>query len=144
MALTKEDIEKYTPQVRLIRHNGALLFWFQRTYIFRGEPEKIKPALIAITVKNLIFGWWSIVSVFANPVITIFNWVDFNKYTKDYARYVASPEQYIAEARHAEESGQNKKDKRFKTLMMVLIFLAILAAFIAIISIIEAAQPPSY
>lgn len=139
MNLTKEDIETYAPKLQLIRHTGALLMWFQQSYYYRGEPEKLKPQLISVTIKNLIFGWWSVVSVFLNPAVTIANWIEFNKYSKEYARYSTSPEQYIFEAKQAVQNGTSKKDKRFKTALIVFLALAGLIALILIISILEAA-----
>lgn len=142
MALTAADVEQYAPRLRLTRHTGALLFWFQNTYTFRAEPEKLKPVLVSITVKNLLFGWWSIVSVFVNPAVTIMNWIEFKAYTKKYAQFRAMPEQYIFEARQAEENGTNKKDKQFKVAMTVFLILAAIVALFLIISIIEAGRPP--
>lgn len=141
MNITQEDIQKYAPVLRLTRHTGALLLWVQNTYIFRGEPESLKPKVVSVTIKNLIFGWWSIVSVFMNPVITIINWTNYKQYSREYARFIASPEQYIFEARHAEESGANKKDRQFKVVLTVGLIIAALVALVLIISILDSAQP---
>lgn len=142
MSLTQEEIETYAPKLVLTRHTGALLLWFQNSYAFRGTPEQLKPKLISVTVKNLLVGWWSVVSVFINPAVTIGNWFEFNKYSKDYARYITSPEQYVYEARQAEQNGTAKKDRRFKTGITVFIVIATFIALAFVLTILDQSRPP--
>lgn len=130
MPVTQEDIQTYAPRLLLIRHTGVILWWMQQSYYFRGEPEKLRPQLISITLKNLFFGWWSIASFFINPVVTIANWVRFAHYGKEYQRYVATPEQYVREAKQAAEDAAVRKSRNqkrtFKVLGVVLGVFAVL------------------
>lgn len=120
MDIPKDDIAQYAPKLTVTRHTGALLMWFQQTYVYRGEPEQIKKFVKSATIKNLIFGWWSVVSVFVNPAVTIGNWVEFSNYQKEYAKFITNPGHYIADAKLAEQQSQAKQQQNFKTALIVL------------------------
>jgi len=135
MSTTQEDIELYAPKLMLIRHVGALIFWFQKSYFYRGEPAQLKTQLTRITVQNLIFGWWSIVSVFINPAITGANWQRFSEYEKEYAKYQASPEQYIFEAKQAAEAAQAKAARHAKPKLWLKIFATVIIVIVVLVII---------
>ena len=94
---TQEDTATYAPTLVLTRHTGALLMYFQQDYTYRGDPMQLKPALLMITLKNFLFGWWSIRSIVINPFVIIYNIVRYFRYKKAYARFMANPNQYIFE-----------------------------------------------
>jgi len=135
MSITKEDIELYAPKLMLISHIGALIFWFQSSRFYRGEPAQLKTQLKRVTTQNLIFGWWSIVSVFINPAITAANWQRFSEYEKEYAKYMASPEQYIFEAKQAAEAAQTKAAQHAKPKLWLKIFVTVVIVIVILVII---------
>ena len=132
MEITNEDNEAYAPKLVLIRHTGAVIVWSQRSFVYRGQPDRLRPQVVSVTVKNLLFGWWSIVSIFANPVVTIGNWARFSRYTKEYQRYIAAPEQYLREAKQAAEVSAVRQAHTRKRLF---IFLGVAVPVLAVVVI---------
>lgn len=120
MNITQEDFDLYAPKLSLTRHTGALLWWFQQTYTYRGSPEKLKSELISISVKNLIFGWWSPMSLIINPAVTIGNLIYFQQYKKRFADFISSPEPFIVKAKGAEKMAAEKADKGLKKALIIL------------------------
>ena len=106
MSITQEDIEAYAPKLTLTRHTGALLMYFQQDYSYRGDPEELKSIVLGVTIKNLLFGWWGIKSLFINPFVTVYNLVRFSQYKKAYAGYIANPDQYILEQKSKAQNGK--------------------------------------
>lgn len=136
MSVTQQDMQTFAPKLLLVRHTGALLMWFQQSYYFQGEPEKLQPQVSAVTVKNLLFGWWSIVSLFANPFVTISNLVRFSNYKKEYQRYITAPEQYVFEAKERHESGADARKRRSEKITMTVCIVLLIVAFLVTVGII--------
>lgn len=91
------------PELILTRHTGALLMYFQQSYRYTGDPEMLISTLLTITIKNLLFGWWGIKSLFINPFVTIRNWVRFSQYKKAYREFHAKPNS--VQQRRSEQDG---------------------------------------
>lgn len=104
--ITKQDINLYAPKLILLRHTGLLIMYSQKQFTYRSKPELLRSELINITVKNLLFGWWGVKSLFINPVVTIHNWVKFFNYKKEYYEFLNNPRGYIVEARNDNNATQ--------------------------------------
>lgn len=56
-------------QVSTMRHTGALIFWFNQRYVITGTYDQCDAALRSAQIHNVVFGWWSFLS------ILLMNWV---------------------------------------------------------------------
>lgn len=131
MSITKEDVERYSPKLELTRHTGALLWFFQSTYSYRGKPDELKPELVSVTIKNLVFGWWSPRSIIINPVVTITNLYKFRRYAKAFDSFMAAPEKYLIDAKEAAYLKLEKQKRHTKRLLIILGILV--AIFVTVI-----------
>lgn len=67
-------------QLRLIRHTGMLVLWHQSIRTYQGTYEQCMAAYASAQRHNLIFGWWSIVSIiFSNWFALIQNFRSANQ-----------------------------------------------------------------
>ena len=78
--MTDEDMKTYAPTLVLKRHTGLLVAWQQQDLHFRGSPEQLNAQIHKVTLKNMLFGWWSPMSLIINPVISLVNYGNFYQY----------------------------------------------------------------
>lgn len=55
--------------LRLIKHTGALIFWFQQNVYVSGTREQCEAGYRDAQFHNLLAGWWSFLS------ILVLNWI---------------------------------------------------------------------
>lgn len=55
-------------QVRVCKHTGAVLFWFNQRTTVTGTYAQCEAAISAANQHNLLFGWWSVGSLLWNPI----------------------------------------------------------------------------
>jgi hypothetical protein len=56
-------------QVKLIKHTGMAIAWWQHTYLVRGTYDQCLRAIREAQNLNLIVGWWSVAS------LLLLNWI---------------------------------------------------------------------
>jgi hypothetical protein len=56
-------------QVRLMKHVGLAIAWYNRSYTVTGNYAQCQAAVTDAQHHNLAFGWWSIASVL------LWNWI---------------------------------------------------------------------
>ena len=56
-------------EVRVVKHTGMVIAWWQQTYTVRGSYDQCLRAIREAQNMNLLLGWWSILS------LVLFNWV---------------------------------------------------------------------
>lgn len=135
--LTKVEIEQFRPKLLLVEHMGIIVWWLQTTQSYTGEPRKLKRIVLSITVRNLIVGWWSMASIFINPVVTVRNWVRYFIYSKKYRDFSRSPQEYLYNEKKRFIEHPAKTDKRLKYALIVLAALIAMLVFIVVLSILR-------
>ena len=101
--------------------------YMQQDTIMRGKPENIRPEAMKILAKNMLFGWWSPMSLVLNPYINARNMVRLSKYEKEWDRFYRNPKLYI----HEEKTGVNSKRQTDKLVKVIYILLTLLGIVIA-------------
>ena len=56
-------------RVRLIKHTGLIMMWYQQSYTVTGTYAQCEAAIRSAQQYNLIAGWWSFLS------ILLMNWI---------------------------------------------------------------------
>lgn len=72
------------PVLELIKHTGLLLAFQDTTYNYKGNPEVLSEKFYGVQLHNFLFGWWSFLSVFINPLIIIANTIRWLQYKHRY------------------------------------------------------------
>ncbi len=131
MALQLSEQDKaYMPTLTLIRHTGLLLAWQQQTLHYRGTPAQLKTKLWEITGKNLLFGWWSIFSLFINPSVTIGNFFLYWSYLSQWNRFTASPHTYTEKIK---QGGLSKRDQWIAGVFKIICPIVLLIVFASVL-----------
>lgn len=128
-----EDVRAYAPRLVLTRHTGILFAWTQQDYTYFGEPDSLKQFLESITIKNLLFGWWSPRSIIINPIVILTNWRNFVSYKKKYKQFLMQPAAYIAKAKKDAIINAEREKRRTKR---ALIMLGVLVAIFIVITLV--------
>ncbi|OBI91367.1 DUF2510 domain-containing protein [Mycobacterium asiaticum] len=79
--------------VGLLKHTGALIFWFQQTVRFTGTLEQCERAYRDAQNHCLIAGWWSIASLLLNPIALFHNRSAIRK-IRNLAQQPQQPQQF--------------------------------------------------
>ena len=80
-----------TPPVPFAYHIGMLLAWSHSTNYYHGDTEHTKRMMLRANGKNLLLGWWSIMSIFINPWTMIANVVVYLMYKRDAQKWEFNP-----------------------------------------------------
>jgi Protein of unknown function (DUF2510) len=59
--------------IRLIKHTGALILWYQRSFAVTGTLQECEAAYRSAQVYNLALGWWSMFSLLLMNWIALFS-----------------------------------------------------------------------
>ena len=79
------------PVLHLAKHTGAIVAFVNKSYKLQGDPERHKAAYIECQRHCLLFGWWSVFSLFLiNPASILLNAYNWSRYKKKYAFYIQS------------------------------------------------------
>jgi len=132
--ITKQDIEQFAPRLRVISHIGFVLWWYQSIMEYRGSPENLKSILASTTLKNMIFGWWSPMSLFINPVVTMLNWIRFFRYRVIYKDFESSPREFIMSEKKRFIDAPAKTDKNLKRALLSLVIVVTCLILIVFVS----------
>lgn len=60
-------------RVTVTKHTGALFLWFNQRQTITGSYAQCDAAITRAQQHNLIFGWWSFLSVLLNPIALLSN-----------------------------------------------------------------------
>jgi hypothetical protein len=122
--------EKIPPTISLIRHTGLLIGYKSEEYKLVGSPENIRPLLDDVTHKNLIFGWWSPLSLCINPSIILGNYILFSQYKSRYTRFYKNEQKPPAEVMSAKQSvSTGVTAGLFKYIIPMIIFITLILVF---------------
>lgn len=102
---------------------------------FKGSPEALISKVHQVTLKNLLFGWWSPMSLVINPVVTIVNYYNFYRYKKEFYEYASDPRKYI-QLHSQREAAELRRSKRRGNIALSLIGGALLLLILPFLYII--------
>lgn len=84
-------------QVRTSNHTGGLVFWFNQSRTVYGTHAECAAALSRAQTHNVIFGWWSLLSLlFMNWIAIGENYVARRNLDRDWQAYAQWWQQYCA------------------------------------------------
>lgn len=87
-------------QVRTTTHTGGLVFWFSQSRTVTGTHAECAAALSSAQTHNVIFGWWSLLSLlFMNWIAIGENYVARRTLNSEWQAYAQWWEQYCAPSR---------------------------------------------
>lgn len=77
------DKEKRINAIKFDRIRSIIFMTTYESEVFVGCQDCIKNELNAANSHNLLFGWWSIIGIFANPFTIIGNYIKYKKLNFD-------------------------------------------------------------
>jgi hypothetical protein len=123
-----EEYKKYFPKLVLRKQTGMIFAYRHEELSFQGRPKALSLELLKITIWNLIFGWWSRVSLLINPFLILLNISLYIRYCFEFDDFKRNPKEFMLKAKRKEIKSHNlqrKYDKFIKVFLIILIVILI-------------------
>ena len=77
------------PVLHLSKHTGMVIAFVNKSYKLQGDPATLKQAYVECQKHCLLFGWWSVFSLFLiNPACILLNAYNWSSYKKKYVKFI--------------------------------------------------------
>jgi len=84
-----QALQPQPPILHLSRHTGMLFAFQMQPLKYQARPEQLRPVYVKIQRHCILFGWWSLFSLFLiNPITILFNAYSWWNFKRKYTKYL--------------------------------------------------------